>query len=339
MTPALDVFLLLTPVFVLAIVALLGFVGCDILLGFAPVEAAISNLQAVPGNSQVALTWDPFTDHNGNPATAYHVVHTQPGSSAITDIDTGSITTNFVDTGVTNGITYTYYVYGVAPGGRSGDSAHLDVTPNAAISFVQMQAASSPGNPPISVTLNNTTAGNLLIAAVSYGGPAAGSVSVSANLTTPFTLAGIGPWFRQSRIFFLPQSPGGNVTITATGAGGATGPCSMCVSEYAGADLTLAAVYGFNTNFSPGTGTPGTEPIQGLNLSLGQAGDVAYVVVFAAQPTSLSAGGAFTVHASPTTSLLVEDSLNSIVTSDTVATLNGGASFVPWVALTVGIKA
>lgn len=339
MTPTLDVFLLLTPIFILAIVALLGFVGCDVVLGFDPVEAAVSNLQAIPGNSQVALTWDPFTDHNGHPATAYHVVHTQPGSSAITDIDTGSTSTSFVDTGVTNGITYTYYVYGVAPAGNSGDSNHVDVTPNAAISFVgQPATAAQAGNPPIMVSMN-TTAGNLLIAAVSYGGPATGTVSVSDSLGHNFTLVGSGPWFRQSQLFFLPNIPGGNVTITATAAGGATGPCSMCVSEYAGADLTSAALYGFNTKASPGTGTPGAEPIQGLNLTLAQAGDVAFVVVLATQPTSLSAGSAFTVHNSPTTSLLIEDSLNSIVTTDTVATLNGGAAFVPWVALTVGIKA
>src|SRR5262249_44232275 len=292
-----------------------------------------------PGNSQVALTWDPWQDHDGHPATEYHVVHTQPGSSATTDINTGSINTNFVDTGVINGITYTYHVYGIAPSGRSGDSVFLDVTPNAAISFVQMQANSSAGNPPISVTLNNTVSGNLLIAAVSYGGPAAGSVDVSDNLGTAFNLIGNGPWFRQSRLFFLPNIPGGNVIITATPAGGATGPCGICVSEYAGADLTTAAVYGFNTKASPGSGTPGAEPVQGLVLNLAQAGDVSYVVVFATQATSLSAGTGFVVRPSPTTSLLVEDSLTSIAATDVIATLNGGASFVPWVALAVGIKA
>jgi hypothetical protein len=339
MTPTLDVFLLLTPLLVLAIVALLGFVGCDILIGFAAVEAQVTNLQAVPGNSQVALTWDPWQDHEGHPATEYHVVHTLPNSNALVDINTGSTATSFVDTAVMNGTAYTYHVYAIGPSGRSGDSVYLDVTPNAAISFVgQPAAAAQAGNPPISVSLN-TTAGNLLIAAVSYGGPASASVTVSDNLGNAFTLVGIGPWFRQSRIFFLANIPGGNVTITATGTGGATGPCSICVSEYTGADLTAAAVYGFSTKASPGTGTAGPEPIQGVILNLVQPGDLAYVVVFATQPTSLTTGVPFTVRPSPTTSLLIEDSPASIAATDTVATLNGGANFVPWVALAVGIKA
>jgi|KBSMisStaDraftv2_1062788.scaffolds.fasta_scaffold52406_2 hypothetical protein len=332
-----DLFLLLTPLFLAAIVALLGFVGCDVVLGIAAVQGPVTNLQAIPGNSQVTLSWDKYKDLDGNDATDYHVVRST-GGGALFDQDTASTALTFVDTGLANGTTYTYYVYALSSDGQSGASNSVNATPNAAISFVQMQPASQATNPPISVALSNTGAGNLLIAAVSYGGPAAGSVSVSDNLGNAFALVGSGPWFRQSRIFFLPNIPGGNVTITATAAGGASGPCSLCVSEYTGADLTSAALYGFSTKASPGTGTPGVEPIQGLVLSLAQAGDVAYVVVFATQPTSLSAGSAFAAHNSPTTSLLVEDSLISIAATDTVATLNGGAAFVPWVALTVGIK-
>jgi Fibronectin type III domain len=329
-----DSFLLLTPFLVFAIIVLLGFVGCDLVFGLQHVPDPVQNLQAVAGNSQVTLTWDSLSG-----ATDYHVVRS-PGGGTTTDIDTMSASTTFVDTGLTNGTTYTYYVYAITSDGNSGNSASVSATPDAAISFAQMQASSQGTNPPIAVTLNNTTQGNLLIAAVSYGGPAAASVSVADNLGNNFTLAGNGPWFRQSRIFYLPNIPGGNVTITATGAGGATGPCSMCVSEYNGADLTSAAIYSFSTKASPGAGTAGVEPIQGVAVSLAQSGDVTYVVIFATQPTALAAGAGFVARPSPTTSLLVEDSTNSATAADTVATLNStGGSFVPWVALAVGIKA
>ena len=337
---AFDSFLLFTPLLVLAIVALLGFVGCDILLGFSPVEAQIANLQAVPGNSQVALTWDPFKDHDGHAATEYHVVHTLPNSAAVVDINTGSTNTSFVDTGLTNGTTYTYHVYGIAPSGRSADSESIDVTPNTAINFVQMQPNSSNGNPPISVTLNNTTAGNLLIAAVSFGGNNA-SVAVSdvTNNKAFLQVDGVVTGLRSAQLFYLPSIPGGNVTITATNMSGAVGPCSICVSEYSGADLTSNAVYGFFPKFSPATGTPGVESISGLPVSLAQTGDVVYVVIFAFGTASFTPGTAFTQRPPLETYLLVEDSQTSIAATDVIATLNGGSNFVAWVALAVGIKA
>ena len=114
----------------------------------------------------------------------------------------------------------------------------------------------------------------------------------------------------------------------------------MCVSEYAGADLTSAALYGFIPKASLSTGTAGVEPIKGLTVSLAQPGDMSYVVVFATQPTILAAGAGLVAHPSPDASLLVEDSTNSITAADIVATLDStGGGFVPWVALAVGIKA
>jgi Fibronectin type III domain len=328
-----DLFILLTPILLLAVIALFAFVGCDKVLGLQHFPDPVSGLQAVAGNSQVTLTWDAFPN-----ATDYHALRT--AGTTTTDLDTMSSSTTYTDTGLTNNTTYSYSVFANTPGGDSGPSTSVTATPTTAISFVQMQPASQPTSPPISVTLNNTTPGNLLIAAVTYGGPAAGSVSVADNLGNTFTLVGSGPWIRQSRIFFLPNIPGGTVTIKATGAGGATGPCSMCVSEYAGADLTSAALYGFFPKASPGTGTAGVEPIKGVTVSLAQPGDMAYVVVFATQATVLAAGAGLVARPSPDTSLLVEDSTNSFTAADTVATLDStGGGFVPWVALAVAIKA
>lgn len=326
-----DLFLLLTPLFVLAIVALLGFVGCDIVFGLQPVPDPVTNLTAVAGNSQVTLTWDAFPN-----ATDYHVVRGSGGTT--TDIDTMSAANTFVDTGLTNGTTYSYFVYANTPDGQSGNSNTVSATPNAAISFVQMQPNSQATNPPppISVTLNNTEPGNLLIVAVSYVG-LPNSVSVSDSMNNTYVHVLSRTWFRQASLFYLPNIPGGNVTITATGAGG---PSSMCVSEYTGADLTSAAIYSPSSNNSPSTGSPGMEPVSGLIVPLAQAGDVAYVVVMAASQTQITPPqSGFTEHTSPEKSILVEDSISSIAATDVVATINGGTSFVPWVAFAVGVKA
>jgi hypothetical protein len=329
-----DSFLLLTPLLVGAIVALLGFIGCDKLFGLEHIDShpSVTGLTAAGGNMQVSLSWDALDG-----ATDYHVIR-QQGSSSV-DIDTMSTATAYVDTMLPNNTAFTYQVYANTTGEDSQKSTPVSVTTSAAIQFVQPAAQSQAVNPPISVTLNNTAQGNCLIAAVSYGGPAAGSVNVSDNHGNVFNFVGSGPWLRQSRLFFLPNIPGGNVTITATGAGGATGPCNMCVCEYSGVDLTSGALYSFSTKASPNTGTAGLETLKGVTVNLAQSGDGAYLVVFSASPTALTPAGGFNVHATSETSILIEDSFSSIAATQTVATDDTtGGSFVPWVILAVGVK-
>lgn len=331
-----DSFLIFTPILILGVVALFAFLGCNLVFGIQETIEAIEVNQIVPtqgpasGGTSVQIFGSNMTGvdkvtFGGIDAASFSVV-SDGEIDAVTPQVSGTQSAQVVVTRST---------------GPEAESSTNDVFFNyLAIGFVQTASAAQAGNPPISVTLNNTAQGNLLIAAVSYGGPPAGSVTVSDNLGNTFTLGGSGPWFRQSRIFYLPNIPGGNVTLTATGAGGATGPCSMCVSEYSGADPTPAAVYGFSTKASPGTGTAGIEPIQGIAVTLSSGSDVAYVVVFAAQPAQLNANAGFNPHPSTTASLLVEDSTASFAGTQIVATIDStGGSFVPWVALAVGIKA
>lgn len=331
-----DSFLILTPILILGVVPLFAFLGCNQVFGLSETLLAIEVNQIVPtqgpafGGTPVQIFGSNFTGvdkvtFGGLDAASFNVV-SDGEIDAVTPQVSGTQAAQVVVTRST---------------GPDAVSSSNDVFFNyLAIGFVQTASASQAGNPPVSVTLNNTAQGNLLIAAVSYGGPAAGSVTVSDNLGNAFTLAGSGPWFRQSRIFYLPNIPGGNMTLTATGAGGASGPCSICVSEYSGADPTNMAVYGFSPKASPGTGTAGIEPIQGIAVTLSSGSDVAYVVVFAAQPAQFNAGAGFTLHPSTTASLLVEDIASSIAGTQMAATIDStGGSFVPWVALGVGIKA
>lgn len=329
-----DAFVLLTPILVLAILALFAFIGCDAVLHFEPVHVPSPTVTTVTpsfgpsaGGTPVKIFGSNLSGvdsvtFGGADATNISVV-----SDSEVDVTTPPHAPGQVDVVVTN-----------TPNSTSGTGSGL-YTYNA-IGFVQTQSAALPGNPPISVTLNNTSQGNLLLAAVSYGGPATGSVDVKDNLGTAFTLFGKGPWFRQSRFFYLPDIPGGTVTIQAAPVAGATGPCAICVSEYSGADTSSPPIYGFSTNFSPAAGTAGLEVIKGIALTPAQPGDIGYIVVFASQNTTLVPGQGLTPHPSAVTSVLVEDTAAAVTAAQTVATDDTtGGSFVPWVVLAVVIKA
>lgn len=328
-----DLFVLLTPILLLAVVALLGFVGCNQVFGINPtilgieVDSLIPDFGPSSGGTPVQIVGSNFTGADvvtfgGVNATQFNVVSDAQINATAPKNPAGQASVVVTRTADNDTNLYpAYFTY-------------------AAIGFVQTASNAQPINPPISVAVNNTTPGNLLIAAVTYGGPPAGSVTVSDNLGNSFILAGSGPWLRQSRLFYLPNIPGGNMTITATGAGGAGGPCNISVSEYSGADPSAQAVYGFSTKASLNAGTPGIEIMRGIAVSPAQAGDVVYVVVIASQPTSLVAGSGFVPHPSATTLLLVEDNASAVTAAQTVATDDTtGGNFVPWVVLAVAIKA
>jgi len=323
-----DWFLILTPFLLLGIVALFGFIGCDRVLGLTPVSPLpppkIDSIDPTSGPPTGGTT---VTIHGNDLA-------------GTTEVQFGSADANIVSVDTGGG-----QVIVTSPPGQPGS---VDVTASSgslmsnsdvqftyiAINFVQTNSSEqATTNPPIAVTLPNATArGNLLIAAVSYVG---GTVTVSDNLGNPFTQVGSGPWVRQSAIFVLPNIPGGSVTITAAGAGG---PCSMCVSEYSGADQS-SPVYGFSTQKSSG-GSAGIEVIEGISITLAQTSDVVYAVVFASKDSNLMGSGNFTAHAQPTTSLLVADSTMSVTAAQPVATDDTtGGTFLPWVILGLAIKA
>ncbi len=324
-----DLFVLLTPIFVLGILALLGFVGCDTVFGLhsTGLLPQISNIEPDSGPSvggaPVKIFGSGFTDEGINGATFGGVngTNVKVVSDSEVDANTPPHAVGPVDVVLTtNGslssssYTFTYYVIG----------------------FVQANGNEQNINGPISVTLQNpTTKGNLLIVAVTYADATPGSVAVSDNFGNPFTQAGTGPWLRQSGLFYLPNIPGGNVTITATFPSGATGPSSICVSEYSGA----STVYGFSTAHSPSTGTAGIETMAGVSVQPAQSGDIVYVVVSTGRDTNMMAGANFTPRQTPVTSLLMEDSTAGVTAAQTVATDDTtGGTFAAWVALAVAIR-
>jgi len=68
-----DAFVLLAPIFLLGIIALLGFVGCDQVLGLVPVSSGVTPLQAVLTNQSAS----------GNPVQAQASLGKSPGSELV----------------------------------------------------------------------------------------------------------------------------------------------------------------------------------------------------------------------------------------------------------------
>src|SRR6476659_1969863 len=122
-----DSFVFLTPLLLLGVIALVGFVGCNQFFGIEetepyPVPDPPTNLQAMPGDRQVTLTWDLNAD-----ATEYHVFRAEATGVAEGDYPVQRIVAlseiPYIDNiNVTNGTKYFYRVAVVTNGGVSGVS-------------------------------------------------------------------------------------------------------------------------------------------------------------------------------------------------------------------------
>jgi hypothetical protein len=85
--------------------------------------AAPTGLSAVPGDAQVALTWNASTN-----ATTYHVQRSLTSGSGYATIATNA-SLNFTNTGLTNGTLYYYVVRAVNASGSSSASAEAGARP------------------------------------------------------------------------------------------------------------------------------------------------------------------------------------------------------------------
>lgn len=120
-----DSFVLLAPIYLLGVIALLGFVGCNQFWGLEETEPISkpdppTNLAATPGDAEVRLTWDPISD-----ATEFHVFRATTSGTVAADYPVSRIVqlhqipyTDDID--VRNGTTYFYRISAVNSAGESG---------------------------------------------------------------------------------------------------------------------------------------------------------------------------------------------------------------------------
>lgn len=87
-------------------------------------------LTATAGDKQVSLSWSSVTG-----ATGYNIYRSTTSDGSYSKIATGVTSTNYTDTGLTNGVTYYYYVKAVDSSGVEGQpSNEASATPTASSS-------------------------------------------------------------------------------------------------------------------------------------------------------------------------------------------------------------
>jgi hypothetical protein len=132
-------YLLLTPLLTLLVVALVGFVGCDIIFGLDHVDyAPPRNLTFERSSNRIDLSWEPPTE---GPAPTHYDV-SRGGISGDYDITftvTGS--TSYSDQTAINGVTYFYKVFN----GQAG-SNQVEVPP-AFTGVTSLITSSNPSAP------------------------------------------------------------------------------------------------------------------------------------------------------------------------------------------------
>src|SRR5580700_834150 len=129
-----------------------------------PRPVAPMGLAATPGNAQVSLTWTASAS-----ASSYHLKRSTT-SGAETQISAPT-STNYTDTGLTNGTKYFYDVSAVNSGGESANSPEVSATPVAPLS--------APATP----TGLQTTGGNALVT-LSWNA-SAGAATYNVKRSTP----------------------------------------------------------------------------------------------------------------------------------------------------------
>jgi fibronectin type 3 domain-containing protein len=89
-----------------------------------PAAGAPLQLAAVPGDTKVTLTWLP------NATTTYTVKRSDTSGGPYATLAAGLTNLTYIDTGLTNGVTYYYVVSGANLGGSGPDSAEVTATPS-----------------------------------------------------------------------------------------------------------------------------------------------------------------------------------------------------------------
>jgi fibronectin type 3 domain-containing protein len=123
-----DSYLLTTPLLVFPIVALTGFVGCDMIVDPVPIVNVDppSYLLATPASNRIDLAWDASPDAG---VTGYNVKRGMTSGQYTLTIPLLDVQT-YSDTDVIDGMTYFYIVTALFGSTESGPTNEVSVTPH-----------------------------------------------------------------------------------------------------------------------------------------------------------------------------------------------------------------
>jgi len=94
----------------------------------AVVPSAPQNLQAIPGNGNVTLSWQPPADNGGSPIIGYKIYYGTSSGNYTTNITVGNIS-SYTITGLTNGQKYYFAVSAINGVGEGPRSNEVSATP------------------------------------------------------------------------------------------------------------------------------------------------------------------------------------------------------------------
>ena len=219
-----DVYLLLTPILALGVLALVRFIGCDLVFTVDPGVTldAPGNFVARPGNHRIDLSWDPVADSGG-----YRISRSDaPGPPYPTIFNVDASATTFSDSPLVNGVTQFYIIAATQHGEASFNSSP--------------EVSATPGQGLVTSKTVGTLRNN-------FSGFAGMVIRVGA---VPLTVVGVG------RIF-VPGNTGTHIVKIADGATGVDVPGGTATIDLAAGGVNNEFVYGILP--APITLTPNTE--------------------------------------------------------------------------------
>jgi cellulose 1,4-beta-cellobiosidase len=158
-------------------------------IGAAAAPAAPTGLRATGGSAKVTLSWNSAAG-----VESYNIYRgTSAGHESPVPIATGVSTTNFADSGLTNGTTYYYVVQSVGLGGRSRASNEASATPYAPL-LAPKNMKAAPGSGQATLTWSPVSGAGWYTVKLSKasGGPYTTSLAKVTGTTATVTMLSNG---------------------------------------------------------------------------------------------------------------------------------------------------
>ena len=227
----------------------------------ATVPGAPTGLSGTAGNAQVSLTWSAPSSDGGSAITGYEVSYGTSAGSLTSSVATGSTSTSYTVTGLTNGTPYYFAVAAInAVGTGAFSTTSSSVTPYVSVGVGGPSSTpSTPVAPPPSV-----------LPFTDFGAPVSGSVSCSAPAVVAASSNGAQLGAEVSACALAAGSTVSLYPVTLLPVGGAPGVPSGGTLSAAGA-ITWSVPSGTSMTPSPAI----TLTITDASIS---AGDTIYAI-------------------------------------------------------------
>lgn len=229
-----DSFLLLTPLLVLGVLALVGFLGCDVVLGLAPLLAP-PTFDPPPGNfpSQVSVTLSAngqdgtiyFTTDGSDPSINSTKYSAPINVSSLTTIKAVLIQHDFGFGDVYSSIATAQYLFGPLAFVQATEGAASGAVTSVSVAFKNDQVSGNFNV--IAISWKDNTASVNFVQDANGNGPG-GTYSLAVGPTAGTNL--------QQSIYYVPNIAAGPNIVTVSFNGPATNP-NLMILEYSGVDL------------------------------------------------------------------------------------------------------